>query len=79
LKRRHTAGRIAWSHANAFQRIGGAVMTIGTLVSREQITAIKDHFAAVEITAADFNRTELIGDLIRYIEIVDNERRQNDT
>ena len=54
-------------------------MTIGTLVSREQITAIKGHFAAVEITAADFNRTELIDDLIRYIEIVDNERRQNDT
>jgi hypothetical protein len=24
LKKRRTAGRIAWSHTNAFQRIGGA-------------------------------------------------------
>jgi hypothetical protein len=24
LTQRHTAGRIAWSHTNAFQRIGGA-------------------------------------------------------
>ena len=38
---------------------------------REQITAIKDQFVAVEITDADFNRTEVIGDLIRHIEIVD--------
>ena len=61
----------------AYQRIPtnwGRVMTIGSLVSREQITAIKDHFAVVEITAADFNRIEIIGDLIRHIEIVDNER-----
>jgi hypothetical protein len=50
-------------------------MTIGNLVSREQITAIKDHVAAVEIMAADFNRIEIIGDLIRHIEIVDNEKR----
>jgi hypothetical protein len=41
------------------------------LLSREQTTAIKDHFAAVEITDADFNRTEVIGDLISHIEIVD--------
>jgi ribosomal protein L9 len=41
-------------------------MTIGSLASREQITAIKDHFAAVKITAADFNRIEIIGDLIRH-------------
>jgi hypothetical protein len=46
-------------------------MTISSLLSREQITAIKDHFAAVEITDADFNRIEAIGDLIRQIEIVD--------
>ena len=46
-------------------------MTMNSLLSREQITAIKDHFAAVEITDADFNRIEVIGDLIRHIEIVD--------
>jgi hypothetical protein len=66
----------------AYQRIPtnwGRVMTIGSLVSREQITAINDHFAAVEITAADFNRIEIISDLIRHIEIVDNERRQHET
>ena len=51
-------------------------MTIGNLVSREQITAIKDHFAAAQITAADI---EIIGDLIRHIEIVDNEKRQHET
>jgi acyl carrier protein len=44
---------------------------MNSLSSREQITAIKDHFAAVEITDADFNRIEVIGDLIRHIEIVD--------
>ena len=53
-------------------------MTIGNLVTREQIAAIKDHFAAAQITAADFNRIEIIGDLIRHIEIVDNEKRQHD-
>jgi hypothetical protein len=46
-------------------------MTMNILLSREQTTAIKDHFAAVEITDADFNRTEVIGDLISHIEIVD--------
>ena len=46
-------------------------MTMNSLLSREQITAIKDHFAAVEITDADFNRIEVIGDLIRHIEIFD--------
>jgi hypothetical protein len=46
-------------------------MRMSTLLSSEQITAIKDHFAAVEITDADFNRIEVIGDLIRHIEIVD--------
>ena len=44
----------------------GRVMTISSLLSSEQITAI-----SVEITDADFNRTEVIGDLIRNIEIVD--------
>jgi hypothetical protein len=54
-------------------------MTISSLLSSEQITAIKDRFAAVEITDVDFNRIEVIGDLIRHIEIVDNERRQHET
>jgi hypothetical protein len=44
----------------------GRVMTISSLQSREQITAI-----SVEITDADFNRIEVIGDLIRHTEIVD--------
>ncbi len=43
-------------------------MTISSLLSGEQITAIKDHFAAVEITDADFNRIEVMGDLIRHID-----------
>ena len=58
----------------AYQRIPtnwGRVMTMNSLLSREQITAIKDHLVAVEITDADFNRIEVIGDLIRHIEIVD--------
>jgi hypothetical protein len=58
----------------AYQRIPanwGRVMTMNSLLSREQITAIKEHFAAVEITDVDFNRIEVIGDLIRHIEIVD--------
>jgi hypothetical protein len=38
-------GPIAWSHPNAFQQTGAAVMTIGTLTSREQATAIKEIFA----------------------------------
>ena len=45
-------------------------MTMNSLLSREQITAIKD-LAAVEITDADFNRIETIGDLIRHIEIAE--------
>jgi hypothetical protein len=44
-------------------------MTISSLLSGEQITAIKDHFAAVEITDADFNRIEVMGDLIRHMTI----------
>ena len=54
-------------------------MTISSLLSSKQITAIKDHFAAMEIKDADFDRIEVIGDLIRHIEIVDNERRQHET
>jgi acyl carrier protein len=120
---RHTAGRIAWSHANAFQRIGGLVVIIGSLTSSDQTTAIKevvatdvralvanhlgvsiervtdeahftddlgadwlgrlelmtvveDHFAGVEISDADVDRIEVVGDLIRHIETVDNERRR---
>jgi hypothetical protein len=34
---------------------------------------MKEPFTAVEITDADFNRIENIGDLIRHIEISDNE------
>ena len=52
----------------AYQRIPtnwGRVMT-SSLLSCEQITAI-----SVEITDADFNRIEVIGDLIRHTEIVD--------
>jgi hypothetical protein len=52
---------------------------MNSLLSREQITPIKDHFAAVEITDADFNRIEVMGDLIRHIEIVDNEGRHAST
>ena len=41
-------------------------MTISSLLSSEQITVI-----SVEITDADFNRIEVMGDLIRHTEIVD--------
>jgi hypothetical protein len=41
-------------------------MTISILLSSEQITAI-----SVKITNADFNRIEVMGDLIRHTEIVD--------
>ena len=41
-------------------------MTISSLLSSEQITGF-----SVEITGADFNRIEVIGDLIRHTEIVD--------
>jgi hypothetical protein len=54
-------------------------MTIFSLLSNEQTTAIKDQFAGLEIMDADFDRIEVIGDLIRHIEIVDNERRQHQT
>ena len=51
-------------------------MTFTSLLSLEQIIAMKEPFAAVEITDADCNRIENIGDLIRHIEILD-ERRQH--
>ena len=48
-------------------------MTFTSLLSLEQIIAMKEPFAAVEITDADFNRIENIGDLTRRIEMLDNE------
>ncbi len=48
-------------------------MTFTNWLSLEQIGAMKEPFAAVEITDADFNRIENIGDLIRRIEMLDNE------
>jgi hypothetical protein len=74
LKQRHTGERIAWLHRipTNWER----VMTFTSLLSLEQIIAMKEPFAAVEITDADFNRIENIGDLIRHIEILD-ERRQH--
>ena len=48
-------------------------MTFTNLLSLEQIGAMNEPFAAVEITDADFNRIENIGDLIRRIEMLDNE------
>ncbi len=47
-------------------------MTNTNLLSLEQISAMKEPFA-VEITDADFNRIENIGDLIHHIEMLDNE------
>ena len=44
-------------------------MTMHSLLPLEQVTAIENHFAAVEIPDADFNRVEIIGDLIRHIEM----------
>jgi hypothetical protein len=48
--------------------LGGCGMTISSLLSGEQITTIKDHLAGAEITDADFNRIEVMGDLIRHID-----------
>jgi hypothetical protein len=53
-------------------------MTICGLLSSEPVTAINDHFA-MKMTDADFDRMEVIGDLIRHIEIVPNESRQHET
>ena len=38
--------------------------------------AVEDQFAGVEITDGDVDRIEFVGDLIRHIESVGNERRQ---
>src|SRR5215470_12023202 len=38
--------------------------------------AVEDQFAGVEITDADVDRIELVGDLIRHVETWDNERRR---
>jgi hypothetical protein len=37
---------------------------------------IEDRFADVEITDKDIAQLEVVGDLIRHIENVDNERRR---
>jgi acyl carrier protein len=42
----------------------------------ELMTVVEDHFAGVEISDADVDRIEVVGDLIRHIETVDNERRR---
>jgi acyl carrier protein len=40
----------------------------------ELMMVVEDQFAGVEITDADVDRIEVVGDLIRHIETVDNER-----
>jgi len=42
----------------------------------ELMMAIEDQFAGVEITDDDVDRIEVVGDLIRLIEAMDNERRR---
>jgi acyl carrier protein len=42
----------------------------------ELMTVVEDQFAGVEISDADVDRIEVVGDLIRHIETVDNERRR---
>jgi acyl carrier protein len=42
----------------------------------ELMTVVEDQFAGVEISDADVDRIEVVGDLIRHIESVDNERRR---
>lgn len=42
----------------------------------ELIMVVEDHFAGLEIPDADVNQIEVVGDLIRHIETVDNERRR---
>jgi len=110
--------------SNAFQRIGGLMMMIGSSTPSKQTTAVKevfatndvrtlvanhlgvsvgrvtdeahftndlgadwldrlelmmmveDQFAGVEITDADVDQIEVVGDLIRHFETLDNERRR---
>jgi len=42
----------------------------------ELITAVEDQFAGVEITDAQIDQIEVVGDLIRLIETVANERQR---
>jgi acyl carrier protein len=42
----------------------------------ELIMVVEDHFAGLEIPDADVDQIEVVGDLIRRIETVDNERRR---
>ena len=42
----------------------------------ELMIVVEDHFDGVEIADADVDQIEVVGDLIRHIETVDNERRQ---
>ena len=49
FEQRHIAGRIAWSHDQRIQRIGGLMMMIGSLTPSEQTTAIKEVFATSDV------------------------------
>jgi acyl carrier protein len=42
----------------------------------ELMMVVEDQFACLKITDADVNRIEVVGDLIRHIETMDNERRR---
>jgi acyl carrier protein len=42
----------------------------------ELVMVVEDQFAGVEIADADVDQIEVVGDLIRHIETVDNERRR---
>src|SRR5260221_9690956 len=42
----------------------------------ELMIVVEDHFDGVEIADADVDQIEVVGDLIRHIETVDNERRE---
>jgi acyl carrier protein len=42
----------------------------------ELMMVVEDQFAGVEITDADVDQIEVVGDLIRHIETVNNERRR---
>jgi acyl carrier protein len=124
FKQRHIAGELLGRMPTYSNELGGLIMTVGSLLSSEQTTPIKeafatndvrtlvadhlgvsvgrvtdeahfthdlgadwldrhelmmvveDQFAGVEITDADVDQIEVVGDLIRHIETVDNERRQ---
>jgi acyl carrier protein len=44
----------------------------------ELMMAVEDQFAGVEITDEDVDHIAVVGDLIRHIEVLDNERRRRD-